>query len=58
MTRVPADLVVFVSINRANRDLVEEHSARGIAVSAIGGARSRRYLQTAIREGYLKRAAV
>jgi 2,4-dienoyl-CoA reductase-like NADH-dependent reductase (Old Yellow Enzyme family) len=36
----------------------EELTARGIAVSTIGDARSPRYLQTAIREGYLEGAAV
>jgi 2,4-dienoyl-CoA reductase-like NADH-dependent reductase (Old Yellow Enzyme family) len=58
VTRVPADLVVFVSMNRANRDLLEQLSARGVAASAIGDARSPRYLQAAIREGYLEGAAV
>ena len=58
VARVAADLVVFVSMNRANRNLLEQLSARGVAASAIGDARSPRYLQAAIREGYLEGAAV
>ena len=55
---VPADLVVFVSMNRASGDLLEELSGRGVAASIIGDARSPRYLQAAIREGYLEGVAV
>jgi NADPH-dependent 2,4-dienoyl-CoA reductase/sulfur reductase-like enzyme len=55
-TRVPAELVVFVSANRPNRDLLDKLVARGIPVTAIGDAKSPRDLQAAIREGYLEGA--
>jgi 2,4-dienoyl-CoA reductase-like NADH-dependent reductase (Old Yellow Enzyme family)/thioredoxin reductase len=55
-TRVPADIVVFVSANRPNRDLFDSLVDSGIPATAIGDARSPRDLQAAIREGYLEGA--
>ncbi|MFY9329448.1 MAG: FAD-dependent oxidoreductase [Georgfuchsia sp.] len=51
--RIPADTVVFVSHNRPNRELYEQLRERGLDVKVIGDANSPRYLETAVREGYL-----
>ncbi len=57
-TRVPADTVVFVSINRPNRDLYDVLMEKGVNVRVVGDANTPRYLQMAIREGHLAGAAV
>jgi 2,4-dienoyl-CoA reductase-like NADH-dependent reductase (Old Yellow Enzyme family) len=57
-TTVPADTLVFVSLNRPNQDLYHALTARGMPVSHIGDAQSPRFLDAAIREGYLAGAAV
>lgn len=49
--KLPADTVVFVSPNRANRDLFNELRDRGVAARIIGDANSPRFLGQAIREG-------
>ncbi len=54
---LPADTVVFVSPNRANNGLAPELRARGAPVVTIGDASSPRFLQVAIREGFLAGAA-
>lgn len=51
--KVPADTVVLVSQNAANRELVDELANCPFKVTAVGDARSPRFLQTAIREGHL-----
>lgn len=50
---VPADRLAFVSINHANRDLVEELRGLGPNVQVVGDASAPRYLETAIREGHM-----
>ena len=56
--RVKADTVVFVSINRPNRDLLAPLQAAGVAVRLVGDANAPRYLTAAMREGHLAGAAV
>jgi 2,4-dienoyl-CoA reductase-like NADH-dependent reductase (Old Yellow Enzyme family)/thioredoxin reductase len=53
-----ADTVVFVSLNRPNRDLAATLSAAGTAFRVVGDANSPRFLQAAIREGHLAGAAI
>ncbi len=56
--RVKADTVVFVSINRPNRELFAPLQAAGISVRLVGDASAPRYLTAAMREGHLAGAAV
>lgn len=55
---IPADVVVFVSTNRSNRDVHDALADRGLEPRIVGDARSPRYLQIAIREGNMAGAAV
>ena len=55
---LPADTVVFISLNKPNRDLYDELSARGAPVSLAGDANAPRFLSFATREGHLAGAAV
>lgn len=48
---LPADTVVYISHNRANRDLHAQLECQGIAVHAIGDCRSPRFLAAAMLEG-------
>jgi NADPH-dependent 2,4-dienoyl-CoA reductase/sulfur reductase-like enzyme len=50
---IPADSVVFVSLNRPERGLAEDLEAAGTSVKLIGDALSPRFLPTAMREGRL-----
>jgi 2,4-dienoyl-CoA reductase-like NADH-dependent reductase (Old Yellow Enzyme family)/thioredoxin reductase len=56
--RVKADTVVFVSINRPNRDLLAPLKAAGVSARLVGDANAPRYLTAAMREGHLAGAAV
>jgi pyruvate/2-oxoglutarate dehydrogenase complex dihydrolipoamide dehydrogenase (E3) component len=56
--RLPADTVVFVSLNRPNRALYDELSARGAPVSVVGDARDPRFLSFATQTGHAAGAAV
>lgn len=58
VTKVPADTVVFVSANAANRSLYEELAARGITARVVGDANAPRFLPTAIREGHVAGASI
>jgi hypothetical protein len=49
---VPAETVVFVGHNAANRDLADELGDE-LRVIPVGDARSPRFLQVAIREGHM-----
>jgi len=53
-----ADVVVFVSTNRCNRDVYDAIKQQRPNVAIVGDANSPRYLQVAIREGYMAGAAV
>lgn len=55
---IPADVVVFVSVNRSNRELADALAEQGLDHRLIGDALSPRYLQVAIREGHIAGAAV
>lgn len=55
---IPADVVVFVSTNRCNRDVYDALREQGSNVRVVGDANSPRYLQVAIREGHIAGAAV
>jgi 2,4-dienoyl-CoA reductase-like NADH-dependent reductase (Old Yellow Enzyme family) len=55
---IPADTVVIVSANTPNNGLLEELRGAGIKVTAVGDANAPRFLQAAIRDGYLAGAAV
>ncbi|SCW80372.1 2,4-dienoyl-CoA reductase [Sphingobium faniae] len=55
---IPADVVVFVSTNRSNRDVYNALSEKRSDIKIVGDANSPRYLQVAIREGYMAGAAV
>ena len=58
LVTVPADLVVFVSANRANREIYDALVEKGLKPRIAGDANSPRYLNIAIREGHLAGAAV
>jgi hypothetical protein len=51
--KIPADTVVFVSFNHANRELYARLEGRGLDVHVIGDSNSPRLLAAAIREGNL-----
>jgi len=55
---LPADTVVFVSLNRANRELFTELHHRGQQVRVVGDANSARNLPAAMREARLAGATV
>ena len=55
---VPADLTVFVSANRPNRELYDALAGTSIDVKIVGDANSPRFMETAIREGQLAAFAV
>ena len=50
---IPAELVVLVTPNQANRELHEDLAERGIPARLVGDAVSPRFLRLAIREGHL-----
>lgn len=56
--RFRADIVVFVSHNRPNRDLADALEARGTKVRTIGDANTPRYLPAAMREGRMAGLAI
>jgi NADPH-dependent 2,4-dienoyl-CoA reductase/sulfur reductase-like enzyme len=58
LVTVPADTVVLVSANHANRGIYDDLKARGASVRVAGDANSPRFLNVAIREGHLAGAAV
>ncbi|MFY9328112.1 MAG: FAD-dependent oxidoreductase [Georgfuchsia sp.] len=55
---VPADTVVFVSLNRPDYGLYHQLVERGIEVKLVGDAQAPRFLDAAIREGYMAGADV
>jgi 2,4-dienoyl-CoA reductase-like NADH-dependent reductase (Old Yellow Enzyme family)/thioredoxin reductase len=57
-SRIPADTVVLVTTNRPNRALYDELSGSGLDVRLVGDANSPRYMQVAIREGFVAGAGV
>lgn len=57
-TELPADTVVLVSSNRQNREVYDALCGRIDHLHIVGDANSPRYLETAVREGYLAGAAV
>jgi hypothetical protein len=56
--RIPADTVVFVSANQANNILADELRAAGVTVTTVGDANAPRFMQAAIRDGFLAGQAV
>jgi 2,4-dienoyl-CoA reductase-like NADH-dependent reductase (Old Yellow Enzyme family) len=54
----PADVVVFVSANRPNRELYDALLGRGPAVSVVGDANAPRFLEAAVHEGHRIAAAI
>jgi len=56
----PADVVVFISPNRPNRDLLDELRVRApqLSLQVVGDANTPRFLETAVREGHRAAAAV
>jgi NADPH-dependent 2,4-dienoyl-CoA reductase/sulfur reductase-like enzyme len=55
---IPADIVIFVSGNRPNRDIFTVLSERNSDIRVVGDANSPRYLQAAIHEGHMAGATV
>jgi hypothetical protein len=55
---VPADVVIFVSVNRSNREIYTTLKENGADVHVVGDANSPRYLQVAIREGHVAGSTV
>ena len=55
---LPADTVVFVSLNHANRDLYDALSGRINDLRIVGDANSARHLPVAVREGHLVGARI
>lgn len=58
LTHVSANTVVVVTHNRSNRVLYDDLEGSGIAMMLVGDAQSPRYLNAAMREGYLAGAAI
>lgn len=56
--KIPADTVVFISHNRANRGLYTALMERNLETHVIGDSNSPRFLATALREGNLAGSAV
>ena len=57
-SKVPADTIVFVSLNRANRRIYEQLAAQGANVRVVGDASAARHRPTAMREGHQAGSAV
>jgi 2,4-dienoyl-CoA reductase-like NADH-dependent reductase (Old Yellow Enzyme family)/thioredoxin reductase len=57
-THVPADTVVFVSLNKPNREIFDALTGGAIEVRIVGDANAPRFLPIAMREGHLAGAAV
>lgn len=55
---IPADTVVFVSLNRSNRAIFLDLEGRGLNVRAVGDATAARHLASAIREGHVAGASI
>lgn len=55
---LPADTVVFVSLNHANRDLFDALSGKIAELRIVGDANSPRHLPTAMMEGHMAGASV
>jgi len=55
---VPADVVVFVSVNRPNREIFTTLRESNVDARVVGDANSPRYLQVAIREGNMAAASI
>lgn len=56
--KVPANTVVLVPFNSADAEIGPELAQAGRTVITIGDARSPRYIESAIREGYAAGLAV
>jgi NADPH-dependent 2,4-dienoyl-CoA reductase/sulfur reductase-like enzyme len=54
----PADVVIYVSVNRSNREIYTTLKENGADVHVVGDANSPRYLQVAIREGHVAGSTV
>ncbi|AMK19966.1 MULTISPECIES: oxidoreductase [Sphingobium] len=55
---IPADTVVFVSLNHSNRKLYDNLAGQFPAVLIVGDAQSARQLPVAVREGHMAGATV
>ena len=55
---IPADLVVFISPNRPNRDLHDELILRGLHAKLIGDAYGPRFLERATKDGHFSASAL
>jgi hypothetical protein len=55
---IPASLLVWVNVGRANRELIDALADHDRSVIAVGDAQAPRFLQTAIREGHLAARAL
>jgi hypothetical protein len=55
---VAADVVVFISPNRPNRDLHRDLEGRHPSVTLVGDANAPRFLETAVHEGHRAAAAI
>ncbi|MDB5446066.1 MAG: NADH:flavin oxidoreductase [Phenylobacterium sp.] len=55
---VAADVVVFISANRPNRELHEALQGRVPSISLVGDANSPRFLEAAVRDAHLTAAAI
>jgi hypothetical protein len=56
--KLPAETVVFVSLNRSNRELFDELQGKVGELRIVGDANAARHLPTAVREGHLAGAAI
>jgi 2,4-dienoyl-CoA reductase-like NADH-dependent reductase (Old Yellow Enzyme family)/thioredoxin reductase len=57
-TEVPADLVIFVSPNRSNRELFDELVAEGLHARVIGDANAPRFIDRATKDGHFCAAEI
>lgn len=55
---LPADTVVFISMNHANRALYHDLVARSFNVQVVGDANAPRHLPIAVQEGHLAAAKI
>jgi 2,4-dienoyl-CoA reductase-like NADH-dependent reductase (Old Yellow Enzyme family)/thioredoxin reductase len=56
--KLPADTVVFISLNQPNRELYDELKGRGVPVTAVGDSNTPRFLTFATLEGHKAGAEV
>jgi hypothetical protein len=55
---LPADTVVFISLNRGNREIYDELTGRVPDLRIVGDANAARQVPDAVREGHVAGATI